>query len=69
HTICQDVMERPFDKLMALSQVEGHRNIARASRAAPQSMADQALFALCACPQFHSSQRWGREKGTVGFWV
>ncbi|MBN1849148.1 MAG: hypothetical protein JW932_11255 [Deltaproteobacteria bacterium] len=36
-TICQEVMGRPFDKLMALSQVEGHRNIAYIT-AAPKSM-------------------------------
>jgi len=39
-TICPEVVERPFDRLMALSNVEGHHNSAY-YEAAPRAMSPQ----------------------------
>jgi hypothetical protein len=36
-TICPEVVERPFDRLTALSKVEGHQNTAPMT-GTPQSM-------------------------------
>ena len=59
-------MERPFDRLTVLSNVEGHHNFA-CFEAAPQNHITTATGVLCACPpsvvRFGGGYRLGRLLG------
>ncbi len=48
-TICPEVVERPFERLKVLSNVEGHQIYADYG-AAPRSYLAEATGILCACP-------------------
>ena len=65
-TICPEVVERPFDRLTALSKVEGHQ-IYAGNGAAPQNQITTATGILCACPRsvvrFGGGNRLGRLLG------
>ena len=60
-------MERPFDRLTVLSNVEGHHIFAYMA-AAPQNESIKAKDLVCACPETLSSPRWGRsgQRSLVG---
>jgi hypothetical protein len=65
-TICSEVVERPFDRLTVLSNVEGHQVYA-CFEAAPQNHITTATGVLCACPpsvvRFGGGYRLGRLLG------
>ena len=61
-----EVVERPFNRLTALSHVEGHQVYAGYG-AAPQNHITTATAILCACPR--SVVRFGAVTGLAVFWV
>jgi hypothetical protein len=65
-TICPETMERPFDRLTVLSNVEGHQVFA-CFKAAPRSHITTATGILCACSpnvvRFGGGNRPGRILG------
>jgi hypothetical protein len=64
--MCSEVVERPFDRLTVLSNVEGHQVYA-CFEAAPQNHITTATGVLCACPpsvvRFGGGYRLGRLLG------